>query len=470
MEPGDPDDLLYIMQLKKKLDSLKAALYGAPSSNSAPFQAEPEPQPVSPTCTDMAGWTDKLGYTCDAYKAEDCPTARKYVNSQGIGAIRACCTCGGGTAVPDCVDDPNWLDSLGYSCSAYTVDECVTAPYYVNSKGVDATQACCSCKQGATTLPATKKVMKTMVMLKEMGGKVVSPQEFDKMSGEGKPILITTYLEPSSVKSYPVSIKHLQLDFSATINEDTDEILLVDQHSDTGVAVIPEELIQMLGFGETSLSVSFKMGILPTNHNCSGFGFYFGHQPDTSCVLKDAENCPGLNLGLITDKKMPGAFLSFGPDSVAVSKGAESFSEKLSSVQIDFIKTNTTSPSNKALSFVVWIDGENVFGHPILYDSSISDHSGFMFGGLNTEKCANKFTLGNVFISTSKGLTSVEDSRIRQLLSLPDPQQLWKTQKNERVAKFLTYVAYTAGMLSLVFFVKTLISGTLKLDYFKVLP
>lgn len=90
-------------------------------------------------CSDVPGWTDKDGFSCDWYGSltgtddsnyyedqQSQPRCEVFGNccfNQGHTAITACCVCNGGTNYDECIDvtinEMPWADAEGDSCEAY---------------------------------------------------------------------------------------------------------------------------------------------------------------------------------------------------------------------------------------------------------------------------------------------------------------------------------------------------------------
>jgi hypothetical protein len=125
-------------------------------SNSPIFQNRPVASPVAPDCKDSIGWVDKDNQGCSTYETNGCSMAFLQANSVGVGAKRACCTCGGGNRdyvttsnIDSCRDYFGFVDNSNDSCDWYLQnDRCGFAALYANVVGVSAQEACCGCGGG----------------------------------------------------------------------------------------------------------------------------------------------------------------------------------------------------------------------------------------------------------------------------------------------------------------------------------
>lgn len=101
---------------------------------------------------DPPNWKDKTGSNCNAYRRNSdwCASADDY-KSNGISALKACCTCGGGTndnQSDSCQDNRSWRDKGGMGCDSY-----VKFPHWCNHawkyarNGRDANDECCVCQR-----------------------------------------------------------------------------------------------------------------------------------------------------------------------------------------------------------------------------------------------------------------------------------------------------------------------------------
>lgn len=119
-------------------------------------------------CSDVGGWSDSDGDTCERYVANQwCEHFGSGYRHAGHTANTACCGCGGGVgaggeAVSDdsvdddggdsnCADTSGWSDSDGDTCARYDANNwCERLGHMYESGGLTASAACCACGGGST--------------------------------------------------------------------------------------------------------------------------------------------------------------------------------------------------------------------------------------------------------------------------------------------------------------------------------
>lgn len=192
----------------------------------------------------------------------------------------------------------------------------------------------------------------------------MTPTATPTASPTASPTAPPTAAPTTAAMEWTFYIDHLERMYDAYKKGHTVHLTDNTQYS-FGLAFIPPQLADLIGFGTNDVNMTFDVEFVSSNTGCAGVGFVLDYGTKMSCLFEkstaqddlDEPDCDGISLGLISDPSASGVFLA-KQDTFLYEGASTSFEGKTTTITMQYKYDDATG--DQTMQFLM--DGADVSG------------------------------------------------------------------------------------------------------------